>query len=168
MVYYVVLYSIYLKHRSEQNIVIGGGAGAIPPLVGYAAAAGSLDLTAALLFVIIFLWTPPHFWALALLRKNDYARGGVPMMPVVRGEQETQRQMFIYTLVLVGASLLLWMFGSAGMVYLVGAVVLGTYLIALAWQVVRTGRSKTYYRMYKHSNYYLLFLFIVLAVDAVV
>jgi protoheme IX farnesyltransferase len=167
MVYYVVLYSIFLKNRSEQNIVIGGGAGAIPPLVGWAAASGSLDLTAGLLFLIIFLWTPPHFWALALLRKNDYARGGVPMMPVVRGEKETQRQMFIYTLVLVGASLLLWLFGSAGWVYLIGALLLGFYLISLAWQVVKVGRNKTYHRMYKHSNYYLLLLFITLAMDAV-
>jgi protoheme IX farnesyltransferase len=168
MVYYVVLYSIYLKNRSEQNIVIGGGAGAIPPLVGWAAATGSLNITAGFLFMIVFLWTPPHFWALALLRKNDYARGGVPMMPVVRGERETQAQMFIYTLVLVAFSLLLWFFGSTGWVYLTGALVLGAYLIALAWQVLRAGRNKTYYRMYRHSNYYLLLLFVALAVDALV
>jgi protoheme IX farnesyltransferase len=168
MIYYVILYSIYLKNRNEQNIVIGGGAGAIPPLVGWAAATGSLNITAGFLFLIIFLWTPPHFWALALLRKKDYARGGVPMMPVVRGERETQVQMFIYTLVLVAFSLLLWLFGSAGWVYLIGALILGAYLIYLAWQVLKAGRNKTYYRMYRHSNYYLLLLFVVLAADALI
>jgi protoheme IX farnesyltransferase len=168
MVYYVILYSVYLKNRNEQNIVIGGGAGAIPPLVGWAAATGSLNLTAGFLFMIIFLWTPPHFWALALLRKSDYARGGVPMMPVVRGERETQVQMFIYTLVLVAFSLLLWLFGSAGWIYLIGALILGAYLIYLAWQVLKAGRNKTYYRMYRHSNYYLLLLFVILAADALI
>ncbi|MEN8242716.1 MAG: heme o synthase, partial [Chloroflexota bacterium] len=168
MVYYVVLYSLFLKNRNEQNIVIGGGAGAIPPLVGWAAVTGSLDITAGFLFLIIFLWTPPHFWALALLRKDDYARGGVPMMPVIRGEHATQVQMFAYTLVLVAASLLLWVLGEAGMVYLIGAVILGAYLIMLAWQVLKSGRNKTYYRMYRHSNYYLLLLFVVLAADALV
>jgi protoheme IX farnesyltransferase len=166
MLYYVVLYSLFLKNRNEQNIVIGGGAGAIPPLVGWAAATGSLDVTAGFLFLIIFLWTPPHFWALALLRKEDYARGGVPMMPVIRGERATQVQMFVYTLILVAASLLLWLLGEAGSIYLIGSLVLGAYLIILAWQVLKAGRNKNYYRMYRHSNYYLLLLFVVLTADA--
>jgi len=168
MVYYVVLYSILLKKRSDQNIVIGGGAGAIPPLVGWAAATGSLNLTAGFLFLIIFLWTPPHFWALALTRKNEYANAGVPMLPVQRGEDETRLQIYIYTVVLVATTLLMWVLELVGWVYLVGAVVLGAYLLYLAWKVWKAGRNKVYYRMYKHSNYYLLLLFMILAIDAVV
>ena len=105
--YYVFIYSIWLKKTTVQNIVIGGGAGAIPPMVGWAAATGQLPLAAWILFAIIFIWTPPHFWALAIVRKKDYERAGVPMLPVVRGEEETRRQILIYTLVLVGVSLLL-------------------------------------------------------------
>lgn len=166
MVYYVYLYSIVLKRRSVQNIVIGGGAGAIPPMVGWAAATGSLDLTAGFLFLIIFLWTPPHFWALALTRQNEYAAAGVPMMPVARGEDATRKLIFEYTLVLIGTTLLMWALGLAGWVYLIGAVVLGGYLTWLAWQVWKSGRNRVYYRMYRHSNYYLLLLFVVLAVDS--
>jgi protoheme IX farnesyltransferase len=168
MIYYVVLYSLILKKRSVQNIVIGGGAGAIPPLVGWAAATGSLNLTAGFLFMIIFLWTPPHFWSLALLRKNEYDLAGVPMMPVKRGEDETRRMIYIYTIVLVSATLLMGALGLVGRLYLIGAGLLGAYLLSLAWQVWKIGRNKVYYRMYRHSNYYLLLLFMVLAVDAVV
>ena len=166
MVYYVYLYSIVLKRRSVQNIVIGGGAGAIPPMVGWAAATGSLDLTAGFLFLIIFLWTPPHFWALALTRKNEYATAGVPMMPVARGEDATRKMIFSYTLILIGVTISMWFLGLAGWVYLIGAVLLGAYLIWLAWQVWKEGRNRVYYRMYRHSNYYLLLLFVVLAVDS--
>lgn len=168
MIYYVVLYSIILKKRSSQNIVIGGGAGAIPPLVGWAAATGSLNFTALFLFVIIFLWTPPHFWALAMLRKNDYAEAGVPMMPVEKGEEVTKKLIFQYTVVLVGFSVLMWVFQLAGWIYLVGALLLGAYLTSLAWQVWKAGRNRAYYKMYRHSNYYLFLLFLVLAVDAVI
>ena len=167
MVYYVFLYSILLKKRTVQNIVIGGGAGAIPPLVGWAAGTGSLNLTAGFLFLIIFLWTPPHFWALALTRKNEYAEAGVPMMPVARGEAETERQIFIYTIILVAATLVMWGLNLAGWLFLGAAVLLGTYLLWLAWQVYRNGRNKIYYRMYKRSNYYLLLLFIAMAVNSV-
>jgi protoheme IX farnesyltransferase len=166
MVYYVWFYSILLKRRSDQNIVIGGGAGAIPPMVGWAAATGSLDLTALFLFVLIFLWTPPHFWALALTRKNEYATAGIPMMPVSRGEEITRRLIFQYTLVLVAVSLIGWVLGLAGWIYLAAAIVLGVYMVTLAWGVLKQGRNKTYYRMYRHSNYYLLLLFIFLAVDS--
>lgn len=168
MIYYVVLYSLYLKKRSEHNIVIGGGAGAIPPMVGWAAATGSLNLTAWFLFIIIFLWTPPHFWALALLREKEYAKGGVPMMPVVRGDEATRKLIYIYTIILVFATILLWVLGLVGLVYLIGAALLGAYLISLAWQVLKVGRNKVYHQMYRHSNYYLFLLFVVLAVDAVV
>jgi protoheme IX farnesyltransferase len=107
IIYYVLIYSIFLKKTTVQNIVIGGGAGAIPPLVGWAAATGSLNLPSLFLFAVVFMWTPPHFWALALVRRNDYARAGVPMLPVVRGEQETRWQIFVYTLELVGLTLFL-------------------------------------------------------------
>jgi protoheme IX farnesyltransferase len=166
MVYYVFLYSIMLKKRTVQNIVIGGGAGAIPPLVGWAAGTGSLNLTAGFLFLIIFLWTPPHFWALALTRKNEYATAGVPMMPVERGEAITQRLIFVYTVILVVVTLVMWGLGLAGWLYLAAAVILGTYLVWLAWQVFKIGRNKIYYRMYKHSNYYLLLLFVFMAADS--
>ena len=167
MIYYVVIYSILLKKRSAQNIVIGGGAGAIPPMVGWAAATGRLDLMAFFLFIIIFLWTPPHFWALALTRKNEYAAAGVPMMPVARGEGHTKKLILQYSIVLVVASLLVSLFGLAGWIYLVGAILLSVYLLYLALDVVRNGRNRVYYRMYRHSSYYLFFLFLVMAVDAV-
>ncbi len=167
MIYYVVLYSIFLKKRSVQNIVIGGGAGAIPPLVGWAAATGTLNLAAFFLFVIIFLWTPPHFWALALLRKNEYENAGVPMMPVERGVAITKKLIFQYTIVLVFSSLTLWFLKFAGWLYLIGALSLGIYLIILANQVLVNGRNRVYFRMYRHSSYYLLLLFIFLAADSV-
>lgn len=167
MFYYVVFYSLVLKKKSVQNIVIGGGAGAIPPLVGWAAATGSLNIEAAFLFLIIFLWTPPHFWALALLRKNEYAAANVPMMPVVRGEAPTKKLIFQYSIILVFTTLLMWLFGLAGWIYLGGAFILGIYLIYLASKVLFDGRNRVYYKMYRHSNYYLLFLFIILAIDSV-
>jgi len=168
MVYYVILYSVLLKTRSSQNIVIGGGAGAIPPLVGWAAATGSLNLSALFLFLLIFLWTPPHFWSLALLRKKDYAEAGVPMMPVEKGEAVTKKLIFQYTVVLVIFSILGWALHLAGWVYLIGAILFGIYLLYLAWQVWKHGRNRAFYKMYRHSNYYLFMLFMVMAVDAVI
>ncbi len=168
IVYYVVLYSLFLKKTTVQNIVIGGGAGAMPPLVGYAAASGRLDLTAGFLFLIVFLWTPPHFWSLALTRKNEYAKAGVPMMPVARGEDVTRKLIYQYTIILVLASLLMFALGLVGWVYFIGALVLGGYMIYLSVKVWKVGRNKVYYKMYKHSNYYLLLLFVILAVDAVI
>lgn len=124
MIYYVVIYSLLLKKTTVQNIVIGGGAGAIPPLVGWAAATGSLNFPSLLLFAVIFMWTPPHFWALALVRRKDYARAGVPMLPVIRGEKETRWQIMLYTVELVVLSLLLPLLGLGGAVYLIGAGIL--------------------------------------------
>lgn len=167
MLYYVVLYSVYLKTATVQNIVIGGGAGAIPPLVGWAAVTGGLDIPALLLFAIIFMWTPPHFWALALVRQKDYAAAGIPMLPVVRGEEETRRQVIIYTLELVALTLLMWAFGFAGLFYLICALGLGGYLIFAAWQVWRVGGNKVAWHMYRYSSMYLAFLFLALMVDAV-
>ncbi len=166
MFYYVWLYSMVLKKATVQNIVIGGGAGAIPPLVGWAAATGGLTLPALLLFVIIFFWTPPHFWALALIRAKDYERGGIPMLPVIRGELETRKQILIYTIVLVLITLLAPVVGLAGMVYEVGAVILGLWLLGMAWRLWRAYTPQLAWKMYRYSSMYLLFLFAILVVDA--
>lgn len=168
ILYYVLLYSIFLKKTTVQNIVIGGGAGAIPPLVGWAAATGGLNIPSLFLFGVIFMWTPPHFWALALVRRKDYARAGVPMLPVVRGEKETRWQIFLYTLELVGLTLLLPIFGLGGAIYLLGAAMLGGWLTLAAWRVWKQGGNKLAWRMYRYSSMYLAFLFIVLMVDRLV
>jgi protoheme IX farnesyltransferase len=167
IVYYVILYSILLKKATVQNIVIGGGAGAIPPLVGYAAATGRLDLTAWILFAIIFMWTPPHFWALAIVRMKDYENAGVPMMPVVRGELATRKQILVYTIELVIVTLLLPIFNLAGTVYLVSSLVLGGALLYAAWAVWKYGGNKLAWRMYKWSSTYLVFIFLAIMLDAV-
>lgn len=166
MIYYVLLYSILLKKATVQNIVIGGGAGAIPPLVGWAAVTGSLNVPSLFLFAVVFMWTPPHFWALALVRRNDYARAGVPMLPVVRGERETRWQIFLYTLELVALTLVLPLFGLGGGIYLVSAAVLGGALLYTAWKVWRGHGNKIAWKMYRHSSMYLAFLFLALVVDA--
>ncbi len=165
IIYYVLLYSIFLKKTTVQNIVIGGGAGAIPPLVGWAAATGSLNVPSLFLFAVIFMWTPPHFWALALVRRKDYARAGVPMLPVIRGEKETRWQIFLYTLELVGLTLLLPLFGLGGSIYLVGAALLGVWLLSAAYRVWKQGGNKLAWKMYRYSSMYLAFIFVVLMVD---
>lgn len=168
IVYYVILYSLWLKKATVQNIVIGGGAGAIPPLVGYAAATGNLDWTAWILFAIIFMWTPPHFWALAIVRRNDYERAGVPMMPVVRGELETRKQILIYTVELVAITLLLPMLNLAGTIYLIACLVFGGALLYAAWAVWKHGGNKLAWRMYRWSSTYLVFIFVAIMLDAVI
>ncbi len=168
MIYYVLIYSVWLKHLTVQNIVIGGGAGAIPPLVGWAAATGGLNVPALFLFAIIFLWTPPHFWALALVRRKDYARGRVPMLPVVRGEAVTRKQIFIYTLELVALTLLMPILHMAGTVYLVSALALGLWLISAAWRVYKDKGNKNAWKMYRYSSMYLMFLMIALVVDVLI
>ncbi len=165
--YYVLVYSIWLKKATVQNIVIGGGAGAIPPMVGWAAATGHLPLAAWILFGIIFMWTPPHFWALAIVRKKDYERAGVPMLPVVQGEEKTRRQILLYTVLLVGVSLLLPVLHLAGSIYLVSALILGAGLLYAAWRVWRVPGNKVAYLMYRWSSLYLLLIFIALMLDAV-
>ncbi len=167
IIYYVILYSLWLKKATVQNIVIGGGAGAIPPMVGYAAATGHLGWTAWILFAIIFFWTPPHFWALAIVRMRDYERAGVPMLPVIRGEMETRRQIFVYTIQLILVTLLLPLLQLAGMIYLISALVLGGALIYAAWAVLKEGGNKVAWRMYKWSSTYLVFIFLAIMIDAV-
>jgi protoheme IX farnesyltransferase len=166
--YYVLFYSVWLKKATVQNIVIGGGAGAIPPMVGWAAATGHLGLAAWILFAIVFMWTPPHFWALAIVRMKDYERAGVPMLPVIRGEDETRRQILIYTVELIAVTLLLPIFNLAGMVYLVSALVLGGLLLYAAWRVWMIGGNKVAWTMYRWSSMYLAFIFLAIMIDAVI
>jgi len=168
IIYYVFIYSIILKKTTVQNIVIGGGAGAIPPLVGWAAVTGSLNIPSLFLFAIVFMWTPPHFWALALVRRKDYARAGVPMLPVVRGERETRWQIFLYTIELVVLTLLLPLFGLGGSIYFIGAVILGAWLLRTAWSVWKGSGNKVAWKMYRYSSMYLAFIFLVLMVDRLV
>jgi protoheme IX farnesyltransferase len=166
--YYVIFYSVMLKKATVQNIVIGGGAGAIPPMVGWAAATGELGLAPWILFAIVFFWTPPHFWALAIVRMKDYARAGVPMMPVVQGEEKTRRHILVYTIELIAVTLLLPLFNLAGTVYLISALVLGGFLLYAAWRVFTVGGNKVAWTMYRWSSMYLAFIFLAIMVDAVV
>lgn len=166
--YYVIFYSVWLKKATVQNIVIGGGAGAIPPMVGWAAATGHLGLAAWILFAIVFMWTPPHFWALAIVRMKDYEKAGVPMMPVVQGEEKTRRHILVYTIELIVVTLLLPIFNLAGTIYLVSALVLGGFLLYAAWRVFTVGGNKVAWTMYRWSSMYLAFIFLALMIDAVV
>ncbi len=166
--FYVLVYTRWLKRSTPQNIVIGGAAGAVPPLVGWSAATGHVGLAAWLLFAIVFVWTPPHFWALALLIKDNYAKAGVPMLPVVRGERETARQIVLYSLLLVGVTLLPWAWGGAGPVYVVGALALGAAFVWLAERLRRDTTPRRAMLLFHYSLLYLALLFAALALDAVV
>ena len=168
MFYYVYIYSIWLKHVTVQNIVIGGGAGAIPPLVGWAAATGGLNVPSLFLFALVFLWTPPHFWALALVRKNDYARASIPMLPVIKGEKNTRTQILIYTIQLVILTVLMPLMGIGGTIYLFFAIILGLWLLSTAWQVYKKAGNKLAYRMYRYSSMYLAFIFFAMVLDVLV
>src|SRR3954470_23093603 len=164
--WYTGVYTVWLKRRSPQNIVIGGAAGAIPPLVGWAAVTGSVAPAALYLFAIVFYWTPPHFWALSLLMKDEYARVGVPMMPVVHGEVETRRQIVLYTFLLTVLTLLPFVFGFFGVIYAVFAVGLATAFIVLSLRLQRRADRKSALRVYLFSLAYLAALFAVMVVDA--
>jgi protoheme IX farnesyltransferase len=161
---YVFVYTVWLKRSTPQNIVIGGAAGAIPPLVGWAAVTGRLDLTALSLFLVIFFWTPPHFWALAQLIRDDYSEAGVPMLPVVAGNRSAKLQALAYTLLLVAVSLVPFFTGAAGRVYLVGALVLGTGFVAIGLADLRDSRWTR--RVFAYSMLYLAVLFVLLAAGA--
>jgi len=166
LLFYVLVYTVWLKRSSPQNIVIGGAAGAFPPLVGWAAMTGRLDLAALYLFAIIFYWTPPHFWALALIKRAEYARAGIPMMPVVRGEQRTKFEMLVYTLMLVPLTLMPVLFGAFGWFYAVCAALLGAPLLWFCIRLLRTpGVTPTAWKLYRYSLLYLALLFLAMAVD---
>jgi heme o synthase len=165
---YVLVYTVWLKPLTPQNIVIGGAAGAMPPLVGWAAATGGLAPEALYSFGIIFLWTPPHFWALSLLIKDDYARTGVPMLPVVRGERATRRQIFAYTLILVAFTLVPGLTGFFDAAYLVAAAALGIGFTVLAVRLLRERSRQAALRLYLFSLAYLALLFCAMALDRVV
>jgi protoheme IX farnesyltransferase len=163
--FYVVVYTRLLKRSTPQNIVIGGAAGAVPPLVGWAAGAGHLGIAAFCLFAIVFFWTPPHFWALALLLREQYAAAKVPMLPVVRGERETVRQILAYTVVLLVASVVPFAIGSFGAIYLGGALVLGGAFLALAAQLARETTRRGAALLFHYSLLYLALLFVAAAID---
>jgi protoheme IX farnesyltransferase len=164
--FYVVIYTMWLKRSTAQNIVIGGAAGALPPVIGWAAATGSIAVEPIVLFLIIFFWTPPHFWALSLYRTEDYVRAGIPMLPVVAGATETRRQILLYTLILAPLGATPWLLGYAGLGYGVVALVTGAIMIALALRV-RTEREdhKASKQLFAFSILYLFLLFAILLVD---
>ena len=169
ILFYVLVYTVWLKRRTPQNIVIGGAAGAFPPMIGWAAVTGDVSLVSLSLFAIIFLWTPPHFWALALYRSGDYERAGVPMMPVVVGAASTKRQMLAYTVALVPVSLVPFALGGAGLLYAVGVAVLGAMFVLSAVGVLREpaeAGDRRARRMFRFSILYLFLVFALLLADS--
>jgi protoheme IX farnesyltransferase len=168
LVFYVVVYTGWLKRSSEQNIVIGGAAGAVPPLVGWAAVTGEISLLAIYLFAIVFYWTPPHFWALALLIQDDYRRARVPMLPVVKGERETRQQILLYTIALVAITIVVYAAGLLGIIYLLGAAVLGALFVWCAIRLLTTATREAARGLFKYSVLYLSLLFGVMVLDRVV
>jgi protoheme IX farnesyltransferase len=165
--FYVLVYTMGLKRSTPQNIVIGGAAGAMPPMVGWAAVTGDVGLAALYMFAIVFFWTPPHFWALALLIKDDYARAGVPMLPVVAGVAETKLHIFLYTLMLVALSVLFFATGTVGWFYLGTATVLGAPFVYYAWRLLRQPGDLGARALYQYSLAYLALLFAGIAVDSI-
>jgi heme o synthase len=167
MFFYVVVYTIWLKRHTPQNIVIGGAAGALPPVIGWTAATGEIGVEPVILFLIIFLWTPPHFWALSLNRSDEYARAGVPMLPVVAGRAATTRQILVYSTLLVPVSVLPWALGFAGTIYGAAAAIFGALFIGLALQLRRTGEAdrRAAHRLFAFSIAYLFVLFAALLAD---
>ena len=174
ILFYVLIYTVWLKRRTPQNIVIGGAAGAFPPVIGWAAVTGSVDVMPLLLFAIVFFWTPPHFWALSLYASGDYQRAGVPMLPVVAGAKVTRRQIMLYTVLLVLFSLLPWVLGHAGAIYGATAAVLGAGFLVAAWRVLRDRQNEAGVSLtrdaparaaFRYSLVYLAVLFLAVAVD---
>ena len=165
ILFYVFVYTAWLKRRTPQNIVIGGAAGAFPPMIGWAAVTGDVSLASFVLFLLIFFWTPPHFWALALFRSGDYAKAGVPMLPVVAGPATTKRQMLLYTLILLPLSLAPYALGTAGPWYAAGALVLGGLFVVSALRVLGSEDDRPAKQMFGFSILYLFALFALLIVD---
>jgi len=167
ILFYVFVYTMWLKRSTPQNIVIGGAAGAFPPMIGWAAVTGNISLESFILFAIIFMWTPPHFWALSLYKSEDYQRAGVPMHPVVHGHQSTKKQMLIYTLLLFPVTLMPVILHQAGMIYMIAATILGTYFIYHAVIVYNDPLHKKAPAMFKYSILYLFLIFTFLVIDKV-
>jgi protoheme IX farnesyltransferase len=165
--FYIFVYTVWLKRRTPHNIVIGGAAGAFPPMIGWAAATGHLSLQPLVLFLLIFVWTPPHFWALALYKNEDYKRAGIPMLPVIAGERETKKQMLLYTLLLTPLALAPYFMGMTGLVYLVGAVILQGLFLLNAVRVWRESGYKYARVMFGYSIFYLFALFGLMMVDKI-
>jgi protoheme IX farnesyltransferase len=165
--FYVFVYTRWLKRSTPQNIVIGGAAGAVPPLVGYASTAGHLGWAAVVMFGIVFLWTPPHFWALALMIREHYANAKVPMLPVVRGERETVRQIVLYSFVLVAVTVVPFLWGTVGLVYLIAALSLGCGFIWLAIGLARQTTPRRAALLFHSSLLYLALIFVFAAIDVV-
>jgi heme o synthase len=163
---YVFVYTLWLKRTTPQNIVIGGAAGAVPPLVAWAAVTGGLSGMAFYMFAIVFFWTPPHFWALSLLMKDDYARAGIPMLPVVRGEEETRRQILLYTVLLYAVTQLPFCAGGLGIAYLIPSMILGGVFVYFAYRLLRTRDRRAALRTYLYSLAYLALLFLSMAIAA--
>lgn len=168
ILFYVFIYTMWLKRRTPQNIVIGGAAGAFPPMIGWAAVTGSVSLESILLFAIIFMWTPPHFWALSLYRSGEYARVGVPMLPVVAGNLATRKQIFIYSLVLVPLTLVPSLMGMSGPVYGVGAFLLGAKFLGYAWRLLKQYEERLAKQLFGFSILYLFLVFVLLVTDKVI
>jgi protoheme IX farnesyltransferase len=168
ILFYVLIYTLGLKRTTMQNIVIGGAAGAVPVLIGWTAATNQITLAAIWLFAIVFYWTPPHFWALSLLIQKDYEKAGVPMLPVVMGEKETQRQIFLYTLLLVAVTLILFVIHAMGYFFLISAVALGGVMIYMAVRLLRDREKRWARTLFWYSNCYLAAIFAVMVIDRVI
>jgi len=167
--FYVFVYTMWLKRKTPQNIVIGGAAGALPPVIGWAAVTGSVDWLPLALFALVFFWTPPHFWALALVRRDEYARAGVPMLPVVAGIDQTKRQILLYSLIVSPLGLLPWLMGATSLVFGVGSAVLGSVFVAMSWRLRRTAavneEEQEARRLFGFSILYLFLMFCLLLAD---
>ncbi|HTK11891.1 MAG TPA: heme o synthase [Ktedonobacteraceae bacterium] len=168
ILFYIFVYTLGLKRTSAQNIVIGGAAGAVPVLVGWAAVTNNVSLAAIWMFAIIFYWTPPHFWALSLLIQKDYEKAGVPMLPVVMGERETRKQIFLYSLLLLAVTLVLFMIHAMGYIYLIGALILGGILLYMAIRLLLDDSKKWARTLFWYSNCYLAVIFAVMVIDRVI
>lgn len=168
ILFYVLIYTLILKRRTPQNIVIGGAAGSVAPLIAWAAVTGTVELPAVLLFLVIFLWTPPHFWALALLASKDYARAGVPMMPVVRGDDETRKQILWYTISLVPLTVAFYAIGFTGWFFLVSGLALAGVFLQKAWKLVKEKTPEMARDVFFYSIFYLALLFVALLIDRVI
>jgi protoheme IX farnesyltransferase len=168
ILFYVFVYTIWLKRSTVENIVIGGAAGAIPPLCGWAAVTNSLDAAPLIMFAIVFLWTPPHFWALAISYTNDYAAAGVPMLPVTRGAVEARKRSLVYAIVTVGISLALYLTGDVGLIYLATAAIFGSIFIWLAVQQIKLASVKAAMTLFKYSTSYLALIFVAMVADRLI